>query len=232
LRTHARTRARTRKRALAHARTHARARARARTHAMIRVSKTGGRWQRLQQRCQLPGGGSRSASRGSTWSRPCATFAVGPSVFIGSRALLPGPMNGWGLNVRVLGRFPSRPHGPAWRPDRENHYRSDSTCADGCDGLLSRRHRRTMMGLLRHVKKKVSTEKCFKSKDRTWFRPGSNWGSFACEANGLTNFPTEPSCRELQFVIYINKNVLRFLDLNGSWQVSMRLQSPMHSKLD
>ena len=25
-----------------------------------------------------------------------------------------------------------------------------------------------------------------------WFRPGSNWGSFACEANGLTNFPTEP----------------------------------------
>ena len=25
-----------------------------------------------------------------------------------------------------------------------------------------------------------------------WFHPGSNWGSFACEANGLANFPMEP----------------------------------------
>ncbi len=28
-----------------------------------------------------------------------------------------------------------------------------------------------------------------------WFHPGSNWGSFACEANGLANFPMEPNMK-------------------------------------
>ena len=31
-----------------------------------------------------------------------------------------------------------------------------------------------------------------------WFHPGSNWGSFACEANGLANFPMEPVVSSVQ----------------------------------
>ena len=43
-----------------------------------------------------------------------------------------------------------------------------------------------------------------KNSSQKWFHPGSNWGSFACEANGLTNFPMEPRDSDTSLRIFFS----------------------------
>ena len=47
-------------------------------------------------------------------------------------------------------------------------------------------------------------------KKEVWFHSGSNRGSFACEANGLTNFPMEPCGTDYERCDRHRRHIVKF----------------------